>query len=139
MIKNFKANKFLLLIPMLVLVDQIIKYLVKDKIYIIFNSPLILYSKNTGAAFGVLEGNNLLLIFISLIIFVILGYFYYKNEKLRLGLIFIFSGAIGNLIDRVFRGFVVDYINLGFYPAFNLADTFNLAGLLIVIFVITKK
>ena len=132
-------NKFLLIIPVLVLIDQIVKYLVKDKIYIIFNSPLILYSKNTGAAFGILEGNNLLLIFISLIIFVILGYFYYKEPKLRLGLIFIVSGAIGNLIDRISKGFVVDYINLGFYPAFNLADSFNIIGLIIIIYVVTRK
>lgn len=132
-------NKFLLIIPVLVLVDQIIKYLVKDKIYIIFNSPLILYTKNTGAAFGILPGNNLLLIFVSLIIIGILGYFYYKNLKLRLGLSFLFAGAVGNLIDRIFRGFVVDYINFGIYPTFNLADAFNVIGLILILFVITRK
>ena len=136
---EYFKNKALLLIPLLVLIDQIAKYLVTDRIIVIFKQPLIFYSKNTGAAFGILKDNNFLLIFISIIILGILGYFYYKEKKLRLGLIFLFSGAIGNLIDRIFRGFVVDFIKLGSYPTFNFSDVFNLIGLIIIIYVITKK
>ena len=132
-------NRFLFLIPVLVLIDQLIKYLVKDRIFIIFNQPLILYSKNTGAAFGILAGNNLLLIFISVLVLILLGYFYKKEPKLRIGLAFIFAGAISNLMDRVFRGFIVDYINIWILSNFNLADVFNILGLLLILYKLKGK
>jgi len=132
-------NKFVFLIPVLILIDQLLKNFFKDKIYVIFNYPLILYKKNTGAAFGILEGNNLLLLFLTLIILGILIYLYLKNPKLRTGLSFIIAGATSNLIDRIFHGFIIDYINLGIYPTFNLADVFNIVGAIILVFILTKK
>jgi signal peptidase II len=71
------------------------------------------------------------------IIFFLTKYFLQaKNELQKLGLIFILSGAASNMIDRTVQGCVIDFIDLKFWPVFNLADTYITIG--IVIFLISK-
>ena len=90
------------------------------------------YVQNTGAAFGMMQGGNLLLILITLAILAYLikswrelcGY----GPLVKWGLVFILGGALGNLYDRITLGFVVDFIDLRVWPVFNAADSFITVG-----------
>jgi signal peptidase II len=81
---------------------------------------------NTGAAFGFFKGMYHFIIFLSVVtIFLIVLYankFRYGYKRLRIGLLFILAGTIGNLIDRLNCGYVVDFIDLRIWPVFNIAD-----------------
>ena len=129
-------NSFLILF--LISLDQIIKFLITDRIIIIFKFPFINYSENYGAAFSLFENERIFLIIASLVVigFVI---YYFKYKNLQLGLSLVLAGAISNLIDRIFRGYIVDFINVGIWPVFNLADMYNVAGVLMVIFLLKKE
>ncbi|MEI7772949.1 MAG: signal peptidase II [Chloroflexales bacterium] len=88
----------------------------------------IAYSHNTGVAFSLLEGMPQLLTFAGLAIIAGAIYFYatqlpnrHLGVQVILGLIM--GGAFGNLIDRVRMGYVVDFIQVGWFPVFNLADS----------------
>ena len=129
-------NSFLILF--LISLDQIIKFLITDRIIIIFKFPFINYSENYGAAFSLFENERIFLIIASLVVigFVI---YYFKYKNLQLGLSLVLAGAISNLIDRIFRGYIVDFINVGIWPVFNLADMYNVAGVLMVILLLRKE
>ena len=82
---------------------------------------------NKGAAFGILQGRTTLLIYIG-IIFILVFFLLMKNENKNNLCFFIASGliiggAVSNLCDRIFLGFVVDYIDLRIWPVFNLSDS----------------
>ena len=101
------------------------------------------FVKNYGAAFSILQGQRTLLIIISMAALILVA-LYLKELKeeniLFYALIFLLAGTIGNLIDRLFLGYVVDFIDLGFFPVFNIADMSNsLAAFLILISLIEKK
>ena len=134
----------------LVLIDQVSKLLVvnylSDKIVLINNFFSLDYVKNTGAACGFFSGNIFFLILITLALVIYLIYDLKQNMDKKLNLIFtilIISGAIGNLIDRVLRGFVVDFISFILFnsqmPVFNIADIFVTCGVLGLIFVMFKE
>lgn len=129
--------------------DQYIKYLVienialTDTITILQGVVNFVYVKNTGAAFSIFTGKTYILGIISLLVCVgILLYFIIKkpeNKLLNVSLAMILGGAAGNLIDRMFRGFVVDYIELCFvkFPVFNLADiAITVGAVLLMVYVI---
>ena len=114
--------------------DQLIKFVVKnnveinDSIPIVKNALHITYITNTGSAFGLFKDLNLLFIFISIAIMIFIVY-YLKNAKSEnkiesafFGLLF--GGIIGNLIDRLIYGHVIDFIDFRIWPVFNLADSF---------------
>ena len=122
----------------LIIIDQIIKYLVHNNIvlgqpYTLIEDFLyITYVRNTGIAFGLFKDNNIIMIILISIIILILLYFYKKEDNkvftLSLAVTLLISGAIGNLIDRIYYGFIIDYINFTFWPAFNLADSLVVIG-----------
>lgn len=112
-----------LLIIILILLDQITKYFLTSTI-------------NYGAAFGILQNQRLLLIIISIIV-IITCIYYYKKYKLPLS--FILAGTISNLIDRIFLGYVRDFIDFKIWPVFNLADVFNCIGVFLLIYFLIKK
>ena len=94
------------------------------------------YVENRGAAFGILQGGTVLLAVVSVAAMALLLYFY-KNipeEKgvwtMRLSYILVIAGAIGNMIDRIFRGYVVDMLEFYWFsfPVFNLADCVIVVG-----------
>lgn len=129
--------------------DQLLKYLVlnnissSDTITLIPNIVQLVYVKNTGAAFSLLSGKTYVLSLISLAVcIIIVAYLIKKKPQSILFLIslgMILGGAVGNLIDRAFRNFVVDYIELCFvqFPVFNLADIAITCGaVLLMIYVI---
>jgi signal peptidase II len=121
-------------VAVLVAVDQIIKLLVLEHLKPIGSFPLIdgviqlNYAENTGAAFGSFSAHtDLLSIFTFLMIIIGLLYLFIKKRKLDVEYVciaLIIAGGLGNLIDRVFRGFVVDYIEPLFinFAIFNFAD-----------------
>lgn len=121
-------------IAVLVAIDQIIKLLVIEHLEPIGSLSLIdgfirlNYAENTGAAFGSFSGETTLLSIFTVII-IVAGILYLMIGKHRLDVEYvcitlIIAGGIGNLIDRIFRGFVVDYIEPLFvkFAIFNFAD-----------------
>lgn len=113
--------KKILLLVLLIFLDQLTKFLI----------PGI---TNTGAAFGILQGKNLLLIILSFIVLFGAVYYYKNYTGLRISILLIIAGTAGNLIDRLLFGFVRDFINLRFWPVFNLADSYNVIGALLLIY-----
>ena len=81
---------------------------------------------NTGAAFSFFVGHNSVLTVITFLAVVGVGYWYYRERSFVLGLLLI--GAFSNLLDRILFGGVVDFIALGFWPSFNLADAYLVVG-----------
>lgn len=129
------------------IIDLIVKLIVKfnmkvgDTISIIPHFFKIEYLQNTGAAFSSFEGGRYVLIGISLIIYFLLINYIKKNEISRkieivaLGLIL--GGLIGNLIDRIFYGYVIDYLSFEIFgysfAVFNLADSFIVISVILLI------
>ena len=133
--------KLILVTSFLVLVlDQLTKYFFKNKTFIITDFFKIDYTENIGAAFGILKGFNLLFIFVAFaVIFLIFKYYQeIKKEKfyIHLAVGFLLGGVLGNLVDRIFLGYVRDFIAFSFWPTFNFADTFSTVGILILAFFI---
>lgn len=121
------VNRYQFILPVIVLLDQLTKYWAREtqgfSITSFFSLSLV---KNTGAGFGILQGKTLLLIIFNIAALAILIYFYFSTTKTKIsrtGLLLIISGAAGNLIDRIFLGYVTDFISFSFWPAFNIADS----------------
>ena len=135
--------KYYLIGIIIIIIDQITKALLINKAFaIIPNVVEFNYNENKAAALGI--GNRIVVIIISLVI--ILGIIIYliTNKDKIISFwpyTFILSGAVGNLIDRVVRGFVIDFIDVCFlkFPIFNIADIFVTIGLLGIIITGLKK
>lgn len=90
------------------------------------------YVENTGAAFGMFQNGNTLLIAVML---VVIAYILYSwrdlckyGRAVQWGAVFILAGAFGNLYDRITLGFVVDFLDFRVWPVFNVADSFISIG-----------
>ncbi len=96
------------------------------------------YVRNTGAAFGILAERRVLLLVIQIavLIFIYVLYQFYlpKIEYNRLFIVLLAAGAIGNIIDRIRLGYVIDFIDLQIWPVFNLADIFIVVGTLGIVY-----
>jgi len=132
-------NAYALLVPvagLIVLFDQWTKTVVENNLG--FNEswmPLtwlkpflrVVHWKNTGAAFGI--GQNLNWFFIFLSVVIILAILYYfpfipaSDMFFRTALSMQLGGAVGNLVDRIAQGYVTDFISVGRFPVFNVADS----------------
>ena len=127
----------------IILIDQLSKYLIIDKyISVIPNILEFNYTKNIGGGFGI--GNiNIVMIFSIIIILGIIAYLIVKRKNITnfIPFILILSGSIGNLIDRIFRGYVIDFIDVNIfnYPNFNIADMSIVIGVFILLILIIKK
>jgi len=129
----------------LVGIDQVIKFNVIKSIYnsgitIIDRVLNLTYTENTGGAFGIGTNSTIMFVLVNIIVITLITKFILtkKNEisnYILIGLGLILSGGIGNLIDRIFRGFVIDYIDFNpliKYPVFNIADVCVVIGCLII-------
>ena len=120
----------------IVLIDQLSKLLIiNKKITIIPNFLNFTYTENTGGAFSL--GRNYIILAISLILIIGIVIYLVKNKSKitsYIPFVLIIAGSIGNLIDRIFRGFVVDFIdvNLFNFPNFNIADICIVFGIIIL-------
>lgn len=136
------------LILVILLVDFYTKYIVRNDVRFIKGVPLIpnllslIYVKNEGAAFSMLSGYRIALIIISSLA-IILGIYaitrlYRNNKIIILAVSMVIAGGIGNLIDRIFFGFVTDMISLSFFPpVFNVADiSVTLGCIILIIYII---
>lgn len=95
------------------------------------------YATNTGAGFSILQNQNILLSWIAVIALGAIIYYYSHFPKL--GFLMIISGIIGNLIDRVMYGYVIDFINFKIWPIFNIADSLVFLGVVYTIIIWVKE
>ena len=133
----------IIIIGAIIALDQFIKFKVIEEIMpyssleVIKNLFYITYVENRGISFGLFKGNRTIFIILILIISLVLCFYIFKLNKRYIGiticLALIVSGAIGNLIDRIRLGYVVDYIHFTFFPpVFNLADSAIVCGAIIL-------
>jgi len=123
---------FLSLSIFIILVDQFTKYLMFYNYKKFINKDFLLFRldfvKNYGAAFNIFSGNRIFLSLISIIFSILLIYLILRKNNLNqfdlYSYSFILGGTIGNGIDRILKGFVIDFINLNIinFPVFNIAD-----------------
>ncbi len=121
--------------------DQFTKYLVRELLVYRASFPdagflRFTHTHNTGSAFGILQGQNLPLIFVSFIGIAVLLAIYFSQPRpgnlLRFSLGLMMGGAVGNLVDRLHQGWVTDFIDIGPWPVFNLADASIVTGLVVM-------
>jgi len=137
---------YIVLILILVGADQLSKYLIDSYMLEGETLPIIndffhlTYVKNRGIAFGMFQGKLDIISIATIIATVAIAYYLYKERnKLsmieKMGFIYILAGAIGNMIDRAFRGFVVDMVDFrGVWSyVFNLADVWINIGVVFVL------
>ena len=140
---------FLSLSIFIVLIDQFAKYLIlynkntfNNKDFLLFKLDFV---KNYGAAFNIFSGNRIFLSSISIIFSILITYLIIrKNSLSSLDLYtysFILGGTIGNGIDRLYRGFVIDFINLNVinFPVFNIADISINIGFIFLLYNLFKN
>jgi len=140
---------FLSLSIFIILIDQFTKYLIFFNYKILLNRDFLLFRldfvKNYGAAFNIFSGSRLFLSFISIIFSILLIYLILRKNKLSsidlYSYSFILGGTIGNGIDRIYKGFVVDFINLNIinFPVFNIADISINIGFIFLLYNIFKN
>ena len=127
--------------------DQVTKRLVSSNMSLGESIPAegwvrITYGVNTGAAFGLFQDHTLLLTVLSVFAIGFLVYFYRAHSQLhpmfRLALGLQLGGAFGNLIDRVRLGSVVDFIDVGPWPIFNVADSAVVTGVALLAFLVFR-
>ena len=152
-----KAKISLAWVAIIVVADQITKQIVDRSMPLHHSIPVIdgffnlTYIRNTGAAFGIFSGSAAAFRLPFLIIFslIAIGFIVTMLRRLKkdeIGLItalsFILGGAIGNLIDRIVYGEVIDFLDLYWgryhWPAFNLADSFITIGVVITLYYLIK-
>ena len=133
--------KDLVLLPVALLVfltDQVTKFLVREFLALRDSIPQdgffrITHTYNTGSAFGLFQDQNVPLIIASLVGVTVLVMIYYSQRHhttlLRLSLGLQMGGAVGNLLDRVLLGHVIDFADVGPWPVFNVADASIVTGL----------
>ena len=133
----------------IILIDQLSKFFVRtnfqlnQSITIISNVFHLTYINNTGAGFGILKAQALLLIFISVAVIGIILYNFdkIKNKETLLQILagFVLGGTIGNLIDRLAYGRIIDFLDFQIWPIFNFADSFVTIGVIGLIIYLWKK
>lgn len=130
------------------LFDMGSKYLI-SRMFTLYESKIIInnflnitYVRNTGAAWSILDTNTWIVTVISLLIIIGIIYYIYRNRNkinkkiVKIGYGLVLGGSIGNFIDRIIYGYVVDFIDIDIfgwnYPIFNLADMFIVGGVILL-------
>ena len=140
---------FLSLSIFIALIDQLTKYLIFYNTKLFINKDFLLFKldfvKNYGAAFNIFSGSRIFLSSISIFFSILLIYLIFRKNSLNsidlYSYSFILGGTVGNGIDRIFKGFVVDFINLNIinFPVFNIADISINIGFIILLYNIFKN
>ena len=130
-----------------ILIDFIVKIIVNsnmnvyDSIIIIPNFFSITYVRNIGAAFSIMENSRILFIIIGFVALILIYKYLIMNKILNKYLMISYSmligGIIGNMIDRIIYGYVIDYLSFNIFgynaPIFNLADTFIVISIIMLL------
>lgn len=142
---------YFIAIIILIGIDQLLKFWAVEKLSPVGSIPLLgtkenpilqfHYLENNGAAFSSFAGMRWVLVGLTAVLlvacFLLLLRYYHKSIVFSLGLVLVFSGGIGNMIDRIFRGgLVVDFIDIAVihFPVFNFADCCVVIGAFLVAF-----
>ena len=140
-IKNVAVFSFIFIV-----LDQLSKIVVSSKIALYGSVPIVkgfwnfTNVHNTGAAFSILEGSKLLFVAIGILaIGLIIWYFTTIDEKTEYDVMvtsLLIGGIIGNMIDRIIHGYVIDFLSFNIFgynfPVFNLADTFIVVAIILL-------
>ena len=150
MIINIKTKLYFVSLSIfIVLIDQFTKYLMFYNKKLFINKDFLLFKldfvKNYGAAFNIFSGSRIFLSLISILFSILLIYLIFRKNTLNAfdlySYSFILGGTIGNGIDRIYKGFVVDFINLNIinFPVFNIADISINIGFIFLLYNIFKN
>jgi len=150
MIINIKTKLYFVSLSIfIVLIDQITKYLISYNKKLFINKDFLLFKldfvKNYGAAFNIFSGSRIFLSLISILFSILLIYLIFRKNTINsfdlYSYSFILGGTIGNGIDRIYKGFVVDFINLNIinFPVFNIADISINIGFIFLLYNIFKN
>ena len=150
MINKVQTKIFFLSVSIfIVLIDQFTKYLMFYNKKLFINKDFLLFKldfvKNYGAAFNIFSGSRIFLWLISILFSILLIYLMFRKNTLNsfdlYAYSFILGGTIGNGIDRIYKGFVVDFINLNIinFPVFNIADISINIGFIFLLYNIFKN
>ena len=141
----FRDRLLISAVVIVLVIDQVSKYLVKTNLRLHESWPSegvlrLTHGTNTGTAFGLFPDQTFVLILASLFAIGFLYYFYrtqaLPSRLLRLAIGLQLGGAFGNLFDRIKDGAVVDFIDVGWWPVFNLADSSIVVGITLLIGVV---
>ncbi len=139
----------LFLIALLVVsADQLSKFAIRTNLSIGESLPQtgffrLTHIHNSGAAFGIFQGQSLPLTILAiigvgallfLVIFMYRRFYFLETARGKLSLGLILGGTVGNLIDRISFGYVIDFIDIGIWPAFNIADSSVVIGAILLAF-----
>ena len=138
---------YVLLIAALIGGDQLVKLLVVQNFELfesleLWNFIHLTYIHNTGAAFGMMEGARVLFLIFNIVLVAAVLWAWKKPwmGRYKFAVSLIVAGALGNCIDRIFRGYVVDFIDFTYWPVFNVADIAVVCGtILLSIMILTAK
>ena len=145
--KNWRDYRDLFLLAGLIIAaDQYTKWLVRTNLdFMEAWSPWpwlsqyarILHIHNTGAAFGMFQNLGTFFMILSIVVSLVILYYFPQVPRadwpLRLAMIMQFGGAIGNLIDRLYQGWVTDFISVGNFAIFNIADASISMGVAVLV------
>lgn len=138
------------IISILIILDQTVKFFVVKYLMPIDTYPLIegffhlTYAENMGAAFSILQGKQMLLIVITIVFTTFLAFYLFKTKTnkstrcFKVSLCLIIGGAIGNLVDRIRLGYVIDFFDFRYinFAIFNTADSFVVVGTILLAIII---
>lgn len=150
--KKYYVGISLLVAFLIIVIDQVTKWIIASSMKIgdfyevIPNFLNITSHRNNGAAWGILSGKMFFFYIITVIILIVLVLFFIKEAQynlfMQLAISLLFAGALGNFIDRLFNGEVVDFIDTNIFgydfPIFNVADSSLTIGVILVIIVLLK-
>ena len=150
MLNKFQIKIYLFSLTIfIILIDQITKYFMFFNYKKLVNIDFLLFRldfvKNYGAAFNIFSGSRIFLSSISIFFSIVLIYLLLRKNSTNilelLSYSFILSGTIGNGMDRILNGFVIDFINLNFinFPVFNIADISINIGFILALYLIFKN
>jgi len=139
---------FIVLTLAIIGADQAVKWVIRETVergdaHAVVWPLKIVHVTNSGAAFGMFQGAGPLLVMTSILgmaaIVVFLFNPSFAHPLMRLGLALMLGGAVGNLIDRVKDGEVVDFIKVPNFPAFNVADSAITIGVLVLVWAMLRE
>lgn len=143
----------ILCIAILTATDQLTKYIVTGRLALYESKPAIknvlsfTYIRNSGVAWGMFAGKRILFLILTFLVLLLCFYVYTniaeqrKYLPLRIGMVVLIAGAVGNMIDRIKLGYVVDFLCLEFidFPIFNVADIFVTLSMIFIFVLIMFK
>lgn len=152
-IENYKFKIHLLpviIIGLLTALDQFTKFIVTSSFELYESKPVIkgvfsfTYIQNTGTAWGILKGRRVMFVVLAILILILCFYVYNNiagNKRytpVRIAIMFLASGGIGNMIDRINLGYVIDFLSFDLinFPVFNVADMYVVCSMILLLVLI---